>query len=181
VTANRQARETSAVRAATASFEALFWEHWPRVYATLVRLVGDPAEAEDLAQETFWRLYQRPPAAQGSVGGWLYRVALNLGYNALRAARRRAQYEMAAGRDALQLDAEPTPPEAAERAAERRRVRVVLADMPPREAQLLVLHHAGLTYKEIAAALEVAPGSVGTLLARAEAEFERRWQAGEAG
>jgi RNA polymerase sigma-70 factor (ECF subfamily) len=53
--------------------------------------------------------------------------------------------------------------------------------MPPREAQLLVLHHAGLTYKEIAAALEVAPGSVGTLLARAEAEFERRWQAGEAG
>jgi RNA polymerase sigma-70 factor (ECF subfamily) len=45
--------------------------------------------------------------------------------------------------------------------------------MRPREAQLLILRHSGLAYKEIAAALGVAPGSIGTLLARAEKEFER--------
>ena len=176
VTADRPARET----AEQAGFEALFLEHWPRVYTALARLVGDPAEAEDLAQETFWRLYQRPPADPGPVGGWLYRVALNLGYNALRGARRRAEHEMAAGREALDQAEAPAPPEAIEQAAQRRRVRIVLAEMPAREAQLLVLRHAGYSYKEIAAALGMAPSSVGTLLARAEAEFERRWQATEA-
>ena len=176
VTAERQPRETTPP-AEIVSFEAAFLEHWPRVYATLVRLVGDPAEAEDLAQETFWRLYQRPPAAAGPLGGWLYRVALNLGYNRLRADRRRAEYEVHAGREALEQAAPPAPPEAVERAAERGRVRAILGALPARSAQLLILRHAGLKYQEIAAALGVAPGSVGTLLARAEAEFEDRWRA----
>mgnify|MGYP001392163914 FL=1 len=87
---------------------------------------------------------------------------------------------MAAGREALDQAEAPAPPEAIEQAAQRRRVRIVLAEMPAREAQLLVLRHAGYSYKEISAALGMAPSSVGTLLARAEAEFERRWQATEA-
>lgn len=182
VTVERPSREAEAARAPSASFETLFLEHWPQVYAALVRLLGDPAEAEDLAQETFWRLYQRPPAEAGPVGGWLYRVALNLGYNQLRGARRRAQYEIAAGREAWENPASPSPAEAAERAAEQARVRVILAELPARDAQLLTLRQAGLAYKEIAAALGVAPGSVGTLLARAEAAFAARWQAaGSAG
>jgi RNA polymerase sigma-70 factor (ECF subfamily) len=51
--------------------------------------------------------------------------------------------------------------------------------MKPRAAQLLILRHSGLSYADIAAALGVAPGSVGTLLARAEKEFERRYRAVE--
>jgi RNA polymerase sigma-70 factor (ECF subfamily) len=51
----------------------------------------------------------------------------------------------------------------------------VLRQMKERDAQLLILRHSGLSYREIAAALDVAPGSVGTLLARAEAEFEQRY------
>jgi RNA polymerase sigma-70 factor (ECF subfamily) len=54
-----------------------------------------------------------------------------------------------------------------------------LRQMPPREAQLLILRHAGLAYKEIADTLGLAPGSVGTLLARAEKEFERLYGPGE--
>ena len=49
------------------SFEVTFLEHWPHVYAFLLRLVGDHAEAEDLALETFMRLYQRPPAGDSPV------------------------------------------------------------------------------------------------------------------
>jgi RNA polymerase sigma-70 factor (ECF subfamily) len=142
----------------------------------LVRLVGDRAEAEDLAVETFWRLWERAPARWDNLGGWLYRVAVRLGYNALRAARRRAQYEVSAGREALELSAPPDPAQAAELAEERARVRAVLGRLPPRSAQLLILRHSGLSYQEVAAALALAPGSIGTLLARAEAEFEALYE-----
>lgn len=157
---------------AASQFEETFAEHYHRVYGVLVRLVGDRAEAEDLAVETFWRLWERAPTRWDNLGGWLYRVAMRLGYNALRASRRRAQYEQNAGRLVLEQSAPPDPAQAAEQAEERNRVRTILAQMPPRSAQLLVLRHSGLSYQEVAAALGVAPGSVGTLLARAEAEFE---------
>jgi RNA polymerase sigma-70 factor (ECF subfamily) len=47
-----------------------------------------------------------------------------------------------------------------------------LTQLKPRSAELLILRYSGLAYKEIAATLEIAPASVGTLLARAEKEFE---------
>src|SRR5512138_2568794 len=68
------------------AFEDLFLEHWSRIYRLLVRLVGDPAEAEDLALETFLRLYRQPPQ-QGegwNLRGWLNRVATNLGLHSIR-------------------------------------------------------------------------------------------------
>jgi RNA polymerase sigma-70 factor (ECF subfamily) len=54
---------------------------------------------------------------------------------------------------------------------ERERVRAALARLPERQGKLLLLRHAGLSYAEMAAALEVAPGSIGTLLVRAERAF----------
>ena len=47
---------------AAAQFDATFLAHWQPIYRALVRLVGDHAEAEDLALETFWQLYRRPPS-----------------------------------------------------------------------------------------------------------------------
>ena len=105
-------------------------------------------------------------------------MATRLGYNALRAAKRRANYEVEAGRYVLEHDSPPDPAHEAERHADRARVREVLRRMRPREAQLLILRHSGLAYKEIAAALGVAPGSIGTLLARAEKEFEKLYSEG---
>ena len=156
-----------------AAFELAFHEHYTRVFGVLFRLVGDRAEAEELVQETFWRLWQTPPGQESNLAGWLYRVALRMGYNAMRGARRRAGYEIQAGRDALENNSPPDPAQAAELNQQRAQVRAALARMSPRAAQLLVLRHSGLGYQEIAAALDVAPSSVGTLLARAEAEFER--------
>ena len=70
----------------SSAFEALFLEHWARVYRLLYRLVGDPAEAEDLALETFLRLHKRFPPHDGefNLGGWLSRVATNLGLQSIR-------------------------------------------------------------------------------------------------
>jgi len=158
------------------SFDELFLRYYSRIYDVLFRLTGDAAVADDIAQETFIRLYRHPlPEGQGrehNVGGWLYRVAVNLGYNALRAARRRTAYEQVADQVAL------VDPEAvAAQNEERRRVRETLAELPSQQAQLLMLRHAGLSYKELALALDVAPTSIGTLLARAERAFGVRYRA----
>jgi RNA polymerase sigma-70 factor (ECF subfamily) len=160
-----------------ADFERLFEEHWERLCRMLFNLLGDPDEAQDLALETFERLHRRPPQDPAHRSAWLYRVATNLGFNALRARKRRRQYETEAGAQALEVD-DPglDPAAAAERRIERQRVRQVLSGMKNRSAELLILRHSGLTYAEVAAALEIAPASVGTLLARAEAEFEKRYR-----
>lgn len=175
-------RQDSSRRNAEAAFEAAFLEHWPRVYGVLFRLVGDRAEAEDLALEAFWRLFQLtraggPPDGRAlNLGGWLYRVATNLGLNAIRAWKRRARYELDAGRSADAGNAGPGPEELLVEAEARQRVRQVLAEMNPRHSQVLILRYSGLAYREIAAAVGVSPKSVGTLLARAEQEFERQYR-----
>ena len=170
------ARLTAQAAEEMAQFEAAFQEHWPRVYGVVFRLVGDRAEAEDLALETFWRLFQRPPRMGENLAGWLYRVATNLGFNALRARKRRTRYEEEAGQLALSDPANPDPAGEVEKAEERRQVRTALAQMKPKAARLLVLRYSGLSYAELASALGLAPSSIGTLLARAEQEFLTHYQ-----
>ena len=163
------------------AFEAIFNEHYTRVYAILFRLTGDPASADDLTAATFWQLWERPPAQDENIAGWLYRVATRLSYNDLRREKRRKQYE----RDALKVDLDGQeskgidPARAAELHEARDRVRSILRQLPQRDMQVLLLRHSGLSYKEIAATLEVGTNSVGTLLARAEARFEALYGRGE--
>jgi RNA polymerase sigma-70 factor (ECF subfamily) len=168
------------VRLDERDFEAIFVEYYAKVYAILFRLTGDRYEADDLAAETFWRLWERPPAQTDNLGGWLYRVASNLGYNLLRAKRRRKNYEEKAGLlDEPVIQHILNPAQAVEIASERKRVRNILSELSLREAQVIILRHSGLSYKEIAATLNVAPSSVGTLLARAEERFETLYRRGE--
>lgn len=156
-------------------FDSLFLEHWPAIYRALVRLLGDRAEAEDVALDAFWRLYCRPPSRSVNLGGWLYRVATNLGLNALRARKRRERHEMRAGRGQAEWDA-PNGLETVVAEEERQRVRRVLAAMDARQSQLLLLRHSGMAYKELAESIGVSVSSVGTLLGRAEREFEKRYR-----
>lgn len=155
--------------------ESALSQHWSRLYAVLYRLVGDHAEAEDLALEIFWRLSRQPTVitSQQSLSGWLYRVALNLGFNALRAQKRRQRYESQAGRMLLEEKSGDSPDAVLEKSLERQRVRQALAQMKPRSAQILILRYSDFSYAEIAATLGLAVGSIGTLLARAEGEFEK--------
>lgn len=168
------------------SFETLFHRHYDRVYGLLYRLVGTRDEAEDLAQEVFIKLYRHTarrrffgPAREQNIGAWLYRVATNAGYDALKMRKRRWQ------RDTLLLpDTDGAPNMAFALSAEQSvalreeqaLVRAALARLQPRQAQLLLLRQMGLSYAECAAACDVAPGSVGTLLARAAAAFREAYQ-----
>lgn len=154
--------------------EAVFREHYPRLVSLLARLTGNRSEAEEIASDVFCKAARRKldePVA------WIYRAAMNAGFDALRAgARGRRRAEQAAAETIRTA----TPGDALEEmlAEERRgQVREVLALVKPRDAQLLLLRAEGLSYRELAQTLGLSAGSVGTLLARAEAEFERRFRA----
>lgn len=170
--------EKASTESISSAFEALFREHWAHVYRVLQRLIGDPAEAEDLALETFVRLYQRYPLQENesNPGGWLHRVATNLGLHSIRSWKRREHYETTAGKYALEEAAEDRPAEIMAQEEERRLVRLALAQMNERQSQLLLMRYSGLSYKEIANTLKLAPTSIGPLLLRAEREFEKRYR-----
>jgi RNA polymerase sigma factor (sigma-70 family) len=157
------------------SFESIFYEHWNAIHRLLSRMVIDPSEAEDLALETFYRLYKYRPARNESlnVRGWLYKVATNLALQSIRSFKRRERYETNAGKDALEQAQDDQPPKIVAEKEDRHFVRMALGQMNPRQAELLIMRYSGMAYKEIAAALKVSPTSIGPLLLRAEREFEQ--------
>src|SRR6266508_388853 len=156
-------------------FESIFHEHWISIHRLLSRMVIDPAEAEDLALETFFRLYKYRPAQHErfNTGGWLYKVATNLALQSIRSFKRREYYETHAGKDALIESHEDQPPKVFAEKEDRYFVRMALGQMNTRHAELLIMRYSGMSYKEIAAALHPSATSIGPLLLRAEREFDQ--------
>jgi len=163
---------------AGAWLEAMFREHYPRIVSMLGRLIGDRGQAEEIASDVFCKLSRQQPLFGGPADrtAWVYRVATNAGLDAVRANSRRRRREQEAGVEALRTAESSGALDDLLRAERCARVREVLAGMKPREAQLILLRAHGLAYREVAQTLGIQPGSVGTLLARAELEFERRFR-----
>jgi RNA polymerase sigma-70 factor (ECF subfamily) len=162
-------------------FETIYQQHYPRVYGILLRLMGDEADAQDVAQHVFMKLYSpqqlRLPDDEAKMTSWLYRIAVNEGYNALRSQKRRASWLEKFDRLGAFSRSAPDPAHLVERQDDQAKVRQILAQLKPRDAKLLLLRHAGLSYKEIAETLNIAPGSVGSLLTQARRTFAKKYQA----
>ncbi len=158
-------------------FELLFFEHYEKVLRLLCRLTGDRSRAEELANEVFWRLAQRPNRwlITAQVAPWLYRTATNVGIDALRAATRRVRYEQRAQESNGAASNNSGPLEDLLRREERQNVQRVLSGMKRARAELLLMRSCDWSYREIAEALGISIGSVGTLLTRAENDFRERY------
>lgn len=159
--------------------DSLFRLHYARITSMLARLTGDRGYAEEIAADVFHKLARRPMlmSDRQDLTAWIYRVATNAGLDALRARSRRRKHEMTA---AIEQMRGPAPSDALDhvlREERRRRVQDVLQALKPRDAQLLLLRAEGLAYRDLAESLGIEPTSVGKTLARAEAEFERRYRA----
>jgi RNA polymerase sigma-70 factor (ECF subfamily) len=164
-----------------ASFEALFLRHYARIYGLILRLLDSEEDAEDVTQQVFLKLYHAPERVQiqndeVNLVGWLYRTAVNQGYNLLRNQKRRSTRQERFARLWPLSNPFPDPAHLAESQDTQTRVRQILVEMQPREAKLLLLRHAGLSYKELAIALDVAPGSVGSLLTQAKRAFGQKYR-----
>ena len=155
--------------------ETIFHIHYVRIARAIAGIVRDHARAEELAVEVFLKWERTPAAQREGSEGWLYRTAVRMALNDLRRATRRSRYEslfafmtFAAHRG--------SPVEEAFAAQEKeQKVRLVLSVIQPRQAELLLLRGNGLTYEEMASALDLNPASIGTLLSRALAAFRKEF------
>lgn len=150
--------------------DEIFRRDYQRVVGVAARVLGSRDQAEDVAQDVFLS-FGRSSVPTGDASGWLCVAAAHTALNLLRSGRRRASREetAAAANDVVVSDVA----DAVVTLEERSRVRAALAQLPRKQAIALVLRHSGLTYAEVAAALDLSPGSVGTSVRRAESALRR--------
>ena len=166
----RVAVSGSARGAVRADLDEIFRRDYQRVVGVAARVLGSRDQAEDVAQDVFLS-FGRSSVPAGEARGWLSVAAAHTALNLLRSGRRRASREetAAAADDAVVSDVA----EAVVTLEERSRVRAALARLPRKQAVALVLRHSGLSYAEVAAALDLSPGSVGTTVRRAESALRK--------
>jgi RNA polymerase sigma-70 factor (ECF subfamily) len=151
-----------------ADLEQVFRRDYPLVVAVAARVLGSRDEAEDVAQEVFLT-FSRSSVPAEEAPRWLSVAAAHTALNHLRSGRRRTAREERAADDHV-------VPDVAEDVVvreERSRVRAALSRLPRTQAVALVLRHSGLSYADVAAALDLSPGSVGTTVRRAESALRK--------
>lgn len=159
--------------------EALFREHHGALVRYLVRRLGDRDWAEEVAQETFLRALRTPPTTNGR--SWLFAVATNLVRDQARQlATRRRQLEALAAETREREASQPTAEDRLVRAQEAKLARQALDGLAERDREALLLKEEGLDYHEIAEALGLSVGSVGTTLARARRRLAEAYDAARA-
>ena len=165
-------------------FEAFMLKYQNMVFSTAMRLLANPAEAQDIAQEVFLKAYERftDLSQSPTAGGWLKTVATNMSLNHLTRYRARWSFfsELVKGGDSD----EPEPIEFAspdtfehdlEQADRHVLVDKVLQKLPSAQRVPLVLYHLeGLSYEQIAVKLNVSLGKVKTDIFRAREAMRKR-------
>ena len=166
----RMAVSGSVGGAVRADLDEIFHRDYQRVVGVAARVLGSRDQAEDVAQEVFLS-FGRSSVPAGEARGWLSVAAAHTALNLLRSGRRRASREEAAAAADGAVGSDVA--EAVVTLEERSRVRAALARLPHKQAVALVLRHSGLSYADVAAALDVSSGSVGTTVRRAESALRK--------
>jgi RNA polymerase sigma-70 factor (ECF subfamily) len=148
------------------AFERLFVAEYPRVVGIANRVLANRHEAEEVAQEVFLSFHRQHDPDAAYAAAWLHRAAWHSALNVVRGNRRRVRREevtMPASDDHVD-----DPQAILERTEERQMVREAMRRLPKKSSAVLALRYSGLSYAEVASALGVSIGQVGTLLRRAE-------------
>jgi RNA polymerase sigma-70 factor (ECF subfamily) len=154
---------------AMVAFESFFRDHYRAVVRLAQGVVGDSQRAQDVAQDVFLAAYRRFPGDYERAAGWVRVAAVHTALNLLRGERRRDNRQ----RLTQVVSSLPSAEDVVIERETRADVRRVLARLPRRSAAVLVMRHGGMSYVEIADALGVKAGHVGTLLRRAESALRK--------
>jgi len=158
------------------AFEELVMTYQHRVFGVALRMLGNRAEAEEVAQEAFVRAHRALGAFRGDakLSTWLYAITSRLCLNRLASGERRLVRQ---GEDALLRlsDAGPRPDAALERRELETALGRAIAELPEDRRIVMVLRDLeGLSYEEIAEVLELPLGTVRSRLHRARADLKEK-------
>ena len=148
--------------------ESTFRTHYPSVVAVARRVLRFESDAEDVAQEVFVS-FARSDVPAAEARAWLTVAATHTSLNILRSRRRRVAREVSV----LESHESPDAGALAIALVEQQRVRDALANLPRKQAVVLVLRYSGFSYADIAETTQLSPSSVGTTLRRAEAALRK--------
>jgi len=168
------------------AFAELVTRHRNAVVNLAYRYLSNRADADDLAQEVFWKVYRArrryEPSAKFTT--WLFRIAANTCLNEVRNRKNRPTYGAAALQGAGGDDdaaahvadgARPSPDEALETAELRAQVRAAIDDLPERQRLAILLNKFhGLGYEELASAMDMTVPGIKSLLVRARGNVRSR-------
>jgi len=185
--ASRDARLVAGLRrGAPSAFAGLHEEYAAGIYTLALRMVRHAPDAEDITQDVLIRAYESlPREREVLLRPWLYRLTLNRCYDYLRAAARRRPVTPAGGLsrrgarsgDVRAEDELASPVDLFEQSELQRLFEAALRDLTRRQRAALLLKDVhGLTLVEVAACLELTPGSVEVLLARARKAFRASFE-----
>lgn len=157
-------------------FERFFRSNYAVVVRIAYGVVDDSHLAQDVAQDAFIAAQRRFPEPEGSdhAAAWVRTAAAHLALNAVRGRRRRDNHQQRGGIGVAPLGPEDVVVDR-ESGAE---VRTALSRLPRHAATVLLLRHSGLSYAEVAQAMDVKVTQVGTMLRRAEAALRKEVEHG---
>lgn len=173
-------------KGSSVALEILYDRHSATVLGLALKIMGDRAAAEDVLQETFWRVWKSAATFQpqrGSFISWLFRIARNLAIDAYRRSRVRPQSIPASEQDTSVLDQTPDPDmdvaDQALSALETKQVRIAMNTLPGMQRQVIEMaYFHGMTRQEIAQATGEALGTIHTrarlALQKLREELERQ-------
>ena len=158
------------------AFDALYTAYKSRIYSFLLRLLADPALADDVTQDAFTKAFTALPTLERGtkVLPWLYRVASNAGIDHLRRRRRFRWLRVEVVENTVD---EPHEPDTSGGLGEREHIQAILRKLPPENAVALLLHAVeGYSYREIADIQGCSLTAVRSRIARARSAFKERYR-----
>lgn len=157
------------------ALEAIFREHHGAVYRAAYRITGNPMDAEDVLQTVFARLVRRDdqPDLSGTAGSYLHRAAINAALDLMRSRKRSRAVDLEEAQDVAD-DANPGPDRRGWSREVGRRLRVALASLSPRQAEIFTLRYLeGLSNLEIARSLGSSQTAIAVILHRARHRLQK--------
>lgn len=159
-----------AINGDESALRAIWTQHAPRIDALVRRLVGDPDQAADVAQEVWIQIFRALPGYRGDsqFSTWAHRIAVNRTLNALRSLRRVSRIEVDIEEDSFSVEHD------GDRSMLAQTIDEAVQKLSPGARHVFVLHDVeGYTHEEIAADLGITSGGSKSQLFKARAKLRR--------
>lgn len=151
-------------------FDRLYQATYPRIFRTLATMLGDPAGAEDCAQDAYLKAFRAWPRwrADAPAEAWIHRIALNTAFSFMRKRRLQEVGEL------LRRLGRPEEPDPTDSALDSSLIREIRR-LPRKQAAALILRHLhGYTNREIAASLGESESTIASRLMTAKRTLQAR-------